>query len=149
MNIRPASAEHTLELRRTLSASRERVFGAWTEAEALARWFAPADQYDVVVHALDLRIGGAFRIEMRHKSGASHFASGTYREIRAPERLVFTWRWEANAAMPDTLVTIELHARGEGTECVLTHRGFASEAEAGEHRKGWIGCLDRLPEAVK
>jgi uncharacterized protein YndB with AHSA1/START domain len=137
------SPTHSLEVRRTIRASPERIYDAWTTAEALTRWFAPSADFTTVVHAAELRVGGHYRIEMRHSSGASHVAVGTYRELARPTRLSFSWRWEGTA-MADSLVTIELSPAGPDTELVLTHGGFSTEAERDEHLKGWNGCLARI-----
>lgn len=148
MNAIPIGTAHSLELRRTFAAPRERVYRAWTDAQSLTRWFAPSDKYTVVVHALELRVGGAYRFEMRHSSGKSHMVSGTYRELSPPRRLVFTWRWEDGPEGPETLVTIELNSRGDATELHLRHERFATDAAVQEHTKGWNGCLDRMTAAL-
>ena len=135
---------HSLEMKRTLPLPTERVYRAWTEAESLAQWFAPSAEYAVIVHALELRVGGSYRIEMRHSSGKSHIVLGTYRELAPPGRLAFTWRCEENLAMADTLVTVVLRPSGGGTELVLRHELFDSEPLCAEHHKGWMGCLDRI-----
>jgi uncharacterized protein YndB with AHSA1/START domain len=139
--------QHTLELRRIIRAPRERVFAAWTNAEVLTRWFAPSPDYTVIAHQVEARADGHYRIEMRHKNGASHVATGQYREVKAPERLVFTWKWEG-APMADTLVTIELRASGADTEIVLIHSRFATESERQRHGEGWTGCLAQLQTAL-
>jgi uncharacterized protein YndB with AHSA1/START domain len=97
-----------------------------------------------VVHELDLRVGGADRIEMRDPGGAVHTATGTYRELRAPNRIAFTWRWAERADMKDTLVTIDLTARDGATELVLVHSQFESQDDRDHHEQGWQGCLERL-----
>jgi uncharacterized protein YndB with AHSA1/START domain len=134
----------SLELRRTFSASRDRIYRAWTDPAALSRWFSPTDRYETVVHELDLRVGGNYRIEMRHEGGARHVVTGTYRELAPPERLAFTWRWTETAGAVDSLVTVELIARGEATELVLKHERLDGVEEAREHEKGWVGCLAHL-----
>ena len=58
-----------LELERTIPATPEQVFDAWTRPEQVSRWFSPSSEYTTVVHALDPRLGGSYRIEMRHASG--------------------------------------------------------------------------------
>jgi uncharacterized protein YndB with AHSA1/START domain len=141
------SAVAALEVRRTIPASRERVFNAWTEAEIVSRWLAPTDAYTTIVHELDLRVGGRFRIEMRHKGGAQNIAVGAYREIAPPDRLAFTWRWEGHE-MPDTLVSLQFLDRGAETEVVLTHTGIPNEESRAKHQEGWFGCLDRLVAKV-
>ena len=109
----------------------------------MSRWLAPTDAYTTIVHELDLRVGGRFRIEMRHTGGAQNIAVGAYREISPPERLAFTWRWEGHE-MPDTLVSLQFLDRGAETEVVLTHTGLPSEESRAKHQEGWFGCLDRL-----
>lgn len=141
------SAGTALEVRRTIPATRERVFKAWTEAAAVSRWFAPTDDYTTVVHELDVRVGGRYRIEMRHKGGARHIAVGAYRDIAPPERLAFTWAWEGHE-MPETLVALEFLDRGAETEVVLSHTGLDTAELRAKHQEGWFGCLDRLTAKV-
>ncbi len=139
----PDSPAHALEVRRTIRASPERIYDAWTTADALARWFAPSAEFTTIVHTLELRVGGQYRLEMRHSSGSTRVAVGTYHELTRPTRLSFSWRWEG-AAMADTLVTIELIPAGSSTELVLTHTGFPTPHDRDEHSKGWLACLSRI-----
>ena len=139
--------ETTLQLKRTLAAPRAKVFGAWTKPEVLKKWFAPSDDYSIPFAELDLQVGGKYRIGMKSPTGDTHIAVGTYREIKNPEKLVFTWTWEGTE-MPDTLVTVELHDRGQSTEMVLTHELFPNKTEAERHNQGWTGCLDRLTKIL-
>jgi uncharacterized protein YndB with AHSA1/START domain len=141
-----ASPTQSLEVRRYVPAPPARVYDAWTTPELLRKWFAPSNDYTVLVHQSDIRVGGGYRIEMRHPNGASHVASGEYRELSRPTRLVFTWTWEGTPTA-DTLVTVEFHPAGDGTDVVLTHARFQSDAERDAHLKGWVGCCDRLPAA--
>jgi uncharacterized protein YndB with AHSA1/START domain len=138
---RPAT--HSLEVRRTIRASPEHIYDAWTTAETLARWFAPSADFTTVVHEVEARVGGRYRIEMRHQNGSSHVAVGAYRELTRPTRLSFSWRWDGTP-MADTIVTIDLMPVDGGTELILTHSGFTTEPERNEHAKGWNGCLDRI-----
>jgi uncharacterized protein YndB with AHSA1/START domain len=137
--------ETTLRLERSIQAAPEAVFDAWTRAESLASWFAPSDEHQVVVHALDPRPGGRYRIEMRHVSGRRSIVGGIYREVTRPSRLAFTWAWEEGPSMAEeTLVTVALAAEKGGTRLVLTHERFPNAAARDEHQKGWGGCLARL-----
>lgn len=138
----------SLEVRRTIAAAPERVFQAWTEASALSRWFAPSTEFTVIVHEADVRVGGRYRIEMRHNTGRQHIAFGTYREIVSPRRLVLTWNWEGETDRPETVVTVELQPAGGGSELVLTHRGFTTEKDRDDHNTGWTGCMTMLATKV-
>jgi uncharacterized protein YndB with AHSA1/START domain len=142
------NAEGTLRLTRLFRAPREKVFQAWTDPESLKQWWGPPG-YVTPSAEIDLRAGGGYRLGMRKlPDGAMFYLTGIYREIRPPERLVYTWRWEHQPALGDTLVTVEFHARAGGTEVVLTHEGFPTAEARQGHDKGWNGSLDRLQEML-
>ncbi len=144
----------TLKLTRLIKVPRERVFEAWTNPEELKRWFRPSD--DIVLQSvkLDLRVGGKYRFQMKHPDGEFHTSTGTYREVKPPERLVFTFAWEKDGSEPDfgevepteMLITLEFHARGQETELVFLQEKFASIESRDRHQEGWTGCLNRLEE---
>lgn len=138
-----APVTHTLRVERQFRASPERVFQAWTTAEELSRWSSPdAEPSDVEV---DLRVGGRYRMAMKGPTGAIHRVAGVYREIDAPSRLVYSWRWETIPDFPDTLVTVELRRRADGgTDLLLVHEGLPDSASGHRHEKGWAGSLDKL-----
>ena len=98
----------------------------------------------VPVAEVDLRIGGRYRITMEAPDGAQHRATGTYRVIDPPARLVYSWSWEDRASVTDTLVSLEFIARGDSTEVVLRHELLPSDDERTNHERGWIGCLEKL-----
>jgi len=134
-------AETALEIRRTIPAPRERVFDAWTQAKELNRWSAPSPMTPTA--EVDLRVGGRYRIVMRHPDGTEHRVAGVYRTIDRPTKLVYTWKWE-DSPMPDSVVTVEFHERGKQTEVVLRHEGLADPESRGRHEHGWTACLDNL-----
>lgn len=136
-----------LEVRRRFAAPRERVFAAWTSAEALKRWHAPEDAI-VLDAGVDFRVGGRYHVQMRGTDGSLHLVAGRYREIEPPRRLVLTWRWESNPDATESLVTVEFLERGGETEIVLTHEGLTTAQDRQGHRHGWVGCLEKLAAAV-
>jgi uncharacterized protein YndB with AHSA1/START domain len=93
---------------------------------------------------VDLRVGGRYRIHMRGPDGTEFHASGIYREIEPPRRLVYTWTAETTPDVRDSVVTVEFHARGGGTEVVLRHEGLPTEESRERHGEGWNGCLEKL-----
>ena len=143
-----AKAQTTLQLTRTFAAPREKVFRAWTDPEEVKRWFHPPG-YETPSAEIDLRVGGRYRLGMRKlPDGEVFYLSGTYREVRRPERLVYTWQWEAEPELGDTLVTVEFHDRGGSTEVVLTHELFPNEKARGEHERGWSSSFDKLAKIL-
>ena len=131
-----------LEVRRTLPATRDRVFRAWTRPEELNRWSAPGEA--VPTTEVDLRVGGRYRIVMRGPDGITHTVGGVYRVIEPPSRLVYTWKWEGNPSAVESVVTVEFHERGEFTEVIVRHEGLADAEDRNRHEHGWVGCLDKL-----
>ena len=147
MALKTTSDAPILRLERTFAAPRERVFRAWTDAAELSRWFAPTDEHTTKVLELEVRVGGRYRVEMHAPNGNVHTVTGTFREIRPPERLVFTWAWE-DKDMGETLVTLEFQDRGGTTILVLTHELFPTQELRDQHNQGWDGCLRRLAKLV-
>jgi uncharacterized protein YndB with AHSA1/START domain len=103
---------------------------------------------------LDLRPGGSYVIEIpMPKEGFTYRGHGVFREVKPPEKLVFTWAWEkvpAGKGEPEdlhegeSLVTVELFARGNSTDMIFTHENFPNAKVRDEHKKGWDGCFDVL-----
>jgi uncharacterized protein YndB with AHSA1/START domain len=143
----PASDAVAVELRRIFAASRQRVFAAWTSAEALKRWHAPENA--VVEDAtVDFRVGGRYEVGIRSDDGVLHRVGGHYREIDPPKRIVLTWQWVNAPDAPQSLVTVEFIEHGANTEVVLVHEGLATDKEREGHRHGWVGCLAKLEQAI-
>lgn len=136
--------ENSLNVKRTFAAPRDRVYRAWTDAREFAQWFHPTTDHKTVITRLDLRVGGKYSIEIHHKDGNVHRVSGTYEEIQPPEKLVFTWRWQKDETLPESLVTVVFKDLGDSTEVSLTHQRLLSAEERDKHNQGWLGCLTQL-----
>ena len=149
MATQDTRAEIALRLERTIAAPPEKVFEAWTRPEVLSRWFAPSDEYNVVVTELEARPGGRLRLEMRHRGGNVHIVSATFLEVKRPERLVFSWGWEGKPEEGESQVTVAISSDGTRTQLVLLHEKLVSTASRDAHEHGWTGCLSRLPAAVE
>jgi uncharacterized protein YndB with AHSA1/START domain len=141
--IPPASHNSaTLVLRRTFAASRQRVFRAWIEPEALERWLKPRGMR-MTVSKLEAHTGGSFRFELENGS----CIAGTYLQIAPPEKLVFTWSGEA-MRHKETIVTLEFHDQGPLTEVVLTHERLIAPEQHALAAGGWPSLLDALAEVL-
>lgn len=147
--VAEAASRPTLRLQRRFAAPRELVWRAWTQPEALVLWMGPVE-WPAVEVTHDLRVGGAWRICLRNpQTGQNLWQGGVYREIVAPERLVFTFRWdESHEDGPpvDTMVTVQLSEADDGAATVMdfTHEGLKSEQSLTGHRHGWSSTADRL-----
>ena len=141
------TTEHVLVLKRTFDAPRPILFRAWTQPESLVHWFGPQG-CTLVSHSFDVRPGGAYRCCLRSADGTDHWLRGTYREILAPERLVFTHGWEAEdgSVANDTLVTVTF-AEAAGRTQLTLHQAFFDTVDGRDsHGEGWTEALDRLIE---
>ncbi len=140
----PSGTGFALTLERDFKAPPERVFEAFTTAEQLARWFGPTDDHTCTVHECDVRAGGRYKIEMKHKGGNVHIVLGTYERVTRPSQLVFTFGWETNPAFGVSRVTVNFEARDSGTKLILVQEHFTSAEIRDGHDAGWNGSLARL-----
>ena len=132
----------TLTLGRLVAAPRGAVFRAWTDPEALARWWWPPRFR--TTYEVDLRPGGRWRFRTVDLPDLGVLAvGGAFIEIQAPDRLIYTWAWEG-AEEDETLVTVEFRDRGAQTEVLVRHERFADGSMRDEHAQGWADCLERL-----
>lgn len=139
--------EGVLRVARTFNAPRAEVFRAWTDPKALKKWWAAGPGMSTPFAEVDLRVGGKYRLAMQAPNEkAPYIVGGIFTEVKPPEKVVCTWRWEGKDAEGDaeSVVTVVFKERGKSTEVVLTHGPFVSKAESGEHTKGWEGCFDSL-----
>src|SRR6185503_14272166 len=120
---------------RVFHADANELFRAWLEPERLRRWLQPIDGVPAGRVAVEAREGGTLLLEFG-PPGQRVTLSGRYRELRAPERLVFELvrTSDASDAERHMLVTLELEARSGTTRLVLTQAGVpAAERAEIEH----------------
>jgi uncharacterized protein YndB with AHSA1/START domain len=145
-----------LTFTRVLDAPRDMVFRAWTDPEQLARWWGP-NGFTNPICELDVRPGGAIRIDMLGPDGRYFFMGGKYQEIVPPERLVFTITAVKNERGEPELVNINTVTfepmAGKTRLTFLTQvlkAGPGSEEFMAGMEEGWSQTLDRMvAEVVK
>ena len=146
----PPSPAAVVQVARTFAAPRERVFRAWTEPEAVRKWFGRGSNRGV---ELDLRVGGAYRITFGMPiSGRNGHVVGTFLEVSPPERLVYTFAWEGvpvpTYGMGDSRVTVEFRELSAGTEVRLTHELLDRRRLRRFHEWGWRRSLENLERLI-
>jgi uncharacterized protein YndB with AHSA1/START domain len=126
------------------AAPRELVFRAWTELEHFQKWRGPRG-FTVSSCEIDLRPGGGFRFVFHGPDGKDYPFRGEYREVPAPERIVFTGTIDdVPGHIVETRVTFE--AQGRKTRLILRQSyTFESDATRGA-QIGWAQTLDSLKE---
>lgn len=139
-------AETELIIERVFDAPRTLVFEAWTQSEHLDRWSCPAG-FTLPFSEGEIRTGGWFRTCMRSPDGEDHWLSGEYREVTAPERIVFTHAWHDENDEPghETLVTVTFRETTDGKTRMVFHQAFfTSKASRDGHEGGWNECFGKL-----
>jgi len=127
----------TLVIKRHFNAPPERVFAAFTDKGLMQAWYGP-ETMTIPRCDVDARVGGGYRIEMHSPSGFVHVLTGEFKEIRPPERLVYTWGWLNGAGRgPETVVTLTFAARDGGTDLILEQSGFLTDEARERHQHGW------------
>ncbi len=144
MDTACAVENFSLTMKRNFNASKQAVYEAWTNIDALTTWFAPTKEMTTIIHELELTIGGNYRIEMIEPNGNQHIVYGEYVELNPFDQLIFTWKWESDEQKVNSLVTIDLSEKNGTTDMVLTHEKLASQESVELHSEGWTGCLAQL-----
>jgi uncharacterized protein YndB with AHSA1/START domain len=135
-----------LIVRKSIRASPERVFDAWTQPEHLKLWWGPKS-VECIDAEVDLRVGGRYRIANQFPDGKILWISGEFETIERPHRLVYTWRVGSEAAAERVTVTFE--ERAKETEVIVMHERIPTQAMRDMHEQGWVGCLDGLVDYLE
>jgi glutathione S-transferase len=141
----PEAEKLSLEIRRFIKASRDRVYAAWTDPAQLKKWFG-AENVKTRDLITDVRVGGQFRWDCTDPEGKEVTISGEYRELQLGRKIVFTWQFEDDEDWKNhsSIVTVELFDREGGTELHLTHEKLPNEASLDDHKQGWNSVVDKL-----
>jgi len=144
-------ADRILIIERLFDAPRELVWKAWTQPEHMAKWLGPKEFSGEIIK-MDIRPGGSYRFRMRGPDGIDHWNQGVYREIKEPERLVYTFAWadaHGNQTRPETVLTLTFAEEGRRTRFTLHQAVFPNVDACNEHRSGWTSSLERLAEILR
>jgi len=143
------SSSNTVRLHRVLRAPAERVYRAFLDPEAMAKWLPPHG-FTGKVHQMDARVGGGYRMSFTNFStGKSHSFGGTYTELTPNERLRYTDRFD-DPNLPDEMsVSITLRKVICGTELQIVQEGIPAVIPAEMCYLGWQESLTALAQLVE
>lgn len=139
----------SLSLQRRYPVAPEKVWRAWTDPEALKRWWGPGGPEAVSLVQLDVRVGGRFRIVFGGPQGDEHEVQGIYKEVVPNRRLAFTWTWPRTTPERESLVTIVFKAAAGGTELDFVHAQHFDEQVRDGHLRGWTEALVKLERFLR
>lgn len=139
----------TVRLHRVLTAPPERVYRAFLDAAAVAKWLPP-DGFTCTVNALDAAVGGKYRMTFTNlTSGNGHSFGGTYLELVPGERIVHDDRFD-DPGLPGTMVTtITLREVFCGTDLNVVQEGIPDMIPVEQCYLGWQQSLELLKRLVE
>ena len=142
-------SDRTIHLHRVLRAKPERVYRAFLEADAMAKWLPPHG-FTCQVQHLDARAGGAFRMSFRNfGTGNQHSFGGEYLELTPYELIRYTDRFD-DPNLPGVLeVTVRLKPVLCGTELAITQAGIPQAIPLEMCYLGWQESLTQLATLVE
>ena len=142
-------ARPSLVLHRKFAVAPEKVWRAWTDPQAVGRWWGPEAGDPVSLAELDVRVGGRFRIVFGGPEGRLHECAGLYKEVAPNRKLVFTWCWPNSTPERVSQITIVLRAEGGGTDMEFRHEQFFDAAARDGHQRGWTATFAKLEQYLK
>lgn len=140
---------HTIRLHRVLRATPERVYRAFLDSEAMAKWLPP-NGFTGKVHHMDAKVGGSFRMSFTNfTSGKSHSFGGEFLELVPHERLRYTDKFD-DPNLPGVIqVTVTLQRVTCGTELNVVQEGVPGIIPAEACYLGWQESLVLLAKLVE
>ena len=139
----------TVRLHRVLSTTPEKLYRAFLEADAMAKWLPP-DGFACTVHHMDAKVGGTFRMSFRNfTNGQGHAFGGEYVELVPNEKVRYTDRFD-DPNLPGAMdVTVTLKKVMVGTEMHVVQEGIPDAIPVEACYLGWQQSLSNLAKLVE
>jgi uncharacterized protein YndB with AHSA1/START domain len=139
----------TVKLHRVLATKPDKVYRAFVEGDALAKWLPP-NGFTCTVHHLDAKVGGTFKMSFRNfTTGHSHSFGGSYLEMKPGERLRYTDKFDDPNLKGEMTVTVVLKAVSVGTDVNITQEGIPDMIPVEACYLGWQESLKNLARLVE
>ena len=135
---------NSVRLHRVLATKPDKIYRAFTEADALAKWLPP-NGFTCIVHRLDAKVGGTFKMSFRNFTTAdSHSFGGQYLELEPGKRVRYTDKFDDPNLPGEMQVTVELKTVSVGTELTIVQEGIPDAIPAEACYLGWQQSLQNL-----
>ena len=139
----------TVKLHRVLRTKPERLYRAFLDAPALAKWLPPHG-FTCTVHELDAKVGGTYRMSFTNfTTGNSHSFGGEYRELVPSEKIVYTDKFEDPNLSGEMRTTITIKAVSAGVDLNVVQEGIPSVIPVEMCYLGWQESLVQLAHLVE
>jgi uncharacterized protein YndB with AHSA1/START domain len=140
---------NTVRLHRVLATKPDKVYRAFIEADAMAKWLPP-NGFTCTVHQLDAKVGGAHQASFRNfTTGQSHSFGGQYLELVPGERLRYTDKFDDPNLPGEMQVTVALKHVSVGTELTVVQEGIPDAIPVEACYLGWQESLRNLARLVE
>ena len=140
---------NTIRLHRVLRANPERIYRAFLDPDAMAKWLPP-NGFTGKVHHLDARVGGTYKMSFTNfTSGKSHSFGGEYLELVPNERIRHTDRFDDPNLVGEMQVAVTLKAVSVGTDVTIVQDGVPVVSPAEACYLGWQESLALLAKLVE
>jgi uncharacterized protein YndB with AHSA1/START domain len=140
---------NTVRLHRVLRAKPERIYRAFLDADAMAKWLPPHG-FTGKVHQMDAKVGGTYQMSFTNfNTGSSHSFGGTYLELVPHERIRYSNQFDTPALPGQMQTTIVLKEVFCGTELNITQEGIPAVIPAEACYLGWQESLQLLAQLVE
>jgi uncharacterized protein YndB with AHSA1/START domain len=145
----PKASSNTIRLHRVLRASPEKVYRAFLDPDALAKWLPP-NGFTGKVHQLDAKVGGGYRMSFTNfATGKSHSFGGAYLELAPHERIRYSDKFDDPNLAGSMQTTIVLKEVFCGTELNVVQEGIPSVIPAEACYLGWQESLVLLAKLIE
>jgi len=139
----------TVRLHRVLTTSPEKLYRAFLEGDALAKWLPP-NGFACTVHHIEPKVGGTFKMSFRNfTNGQSHAFGGEYVELVPNERLRYTDRFDDPNLPGEIVVTVTMKKVSVGTELHIVQEGIPDVIPVEACYLGWQDSLRNLAALVE
>ncbi len=140
---------NTVRLHRVLATRPEKVYRAFIEPDAVAKWLPP-NGFTCTVHQLDAKVGGTHRMSFRNfTTGQGHSFGGKYLELSPNERIRYTDRFDDPSLAGEIQVTVTLRKVSVGTEVNILQEGLPDVIPPEACYLGWQESLRNLAKLVE
>ena len=140
---------NTIRLHRLLRAKPEKIYRAFIDPEAMAKWLPP-NGFTAKVHQMDAKIGGSYKMSFTNfGTGRSHSFGGTYVELTPHERIRYTDKFDDPNLSGEMQTTVVLKQVSCGTELNITQQGVPAVIPAEACYLGWQESLVLLAKLVE
>jgi len=144
-----SASTNTIRLHRVLRAAPEKVYRAFLDADAMAKW-VPPNGYTAKVHHMDAKVGGTYKMSFTNfTTGKSHSFGGTYHELTPNERVRYSDKFDDPNLAGEMQTMITLKKVSCGTELNITQEGVPAAIPAEACYLGWQESLTLLAKLVE